>query len=578
MFINMLHNIRIMVTESGPNIGGPSKVRDTEVDVEKGGTLVRKLTLQDAVLFGIGAAIGSGILFAAAGGTAYAGPGVILSWIVAAILIAIVTIPYAEISSMAPRSGISARISYYSFGNYGGFMGGWGLLVWTIMIPPIEAIAVSTYASYYVPSLFNKTSGVLTLEGVGVSILLTVFFATLNLIGIGKFGRFNSVLTWFKIGGVVAFIILVPLLLFHTSNFSTPSFIPKNFSGIFIAIPATGILFSFGGYRQVADMAGEVKNPGKNVPRAVVLTLVIQSILYILIAVVIVGAVDFALVPNSTGPGDWNAVSKLGSPLADIMKEAAGVTVLGAGGALLSGLVVLALVFAIYSPLGTFGTDLTGGARIIYGYAKEGALPKAFGKTNRRGAPTLAIILASVLAVIFIIPYPSWYALVDFVVVAGSVNFAIVNASVPVLRRLYPDVKRPFRVPGINVWSLAGFIAASLLIYWATYPTTLYALIATLAGSIVFLYQGLTGDKAKIGLKHSAWIPVYIIGLIVLSYIGGTSTGGLGILAYPYDTIVLIVYAIIFWAISQIMSPKAPIRDLNELIQNAPKEEPKNKA
>ena len=93
-----------------------------ETDVEKGGTLVRKLTLHDAVLFGIGAAIGSGILFAAAGGTAYAGGAVVYSWIVAAILIAIVTIPYAEISAMAPRSGISARISYYAYGNYGGFM------------------------------------------------------------------------------------------------------------------------------------------------------------------------------------------------------------------------------------------------------------------------------------------------------------------------------------------------------------------------------------------------------------------------------------------------------------------------
>jgi amino acid transporter len=547
-----------------------------ETDVEKGGTLVRKLTLHDAVLFGIGAAIGSGILFAAAGGTEYAGGAVVYSWIVAAILIAIVTIPYAEISAMAPRSGISARISYYSYGNYGGFMGGWGLLVWTIMIPPIEAIAVSTYASYYLPALtYINSSGaiILSIYGILLSVALTIFFAVLNLIGVGRFGRFNTALTWLKIGAVVIFIIMVPLYIFHPGNFSlkAPFFISSSdFPGIFIAIPATGILFSFGGYRQVADMAGEIKNPKKNVPRAVILTLIIQSILYILMAIVIVGAVNFSLVPNSTGPGDWSAVANLGSPLADLMRETINKTIFGNPALVISGLVVLALLFAIYSPLGTFGTDLTGGARIFYGYSKEGSLPPVLGKTNKKGAPTYAIIAASVLAVIFVIPYPSWYTLVDFVVVAGAVNFAIVNASLPVLRKLYPKIERPFKVPSARLWSVIAFIASSLLIYWATYPVTIYALGVTLGGSLVFLYQVFTSKGQKIGLKHSIWIPFYIIGLIILSYIGGSQTGGTNLIPFPDDLYVVIIYAVIFWIISQVSAPKQPLRDLHEMIANAP--------
>jgi amino acid transporter len=547
-----------------------------ETDTEKGGTLVRKLTLHDAVLFGIGAAIGSGILFAAAGGTAYAGGAVVYSWVVAAILIAIVTVPYAEISAMAPRSGISARISYYAYGNYGGFMGGWGLLVWTIMIPPIEAIAVSTYASYYLPALtYINSSGaiILSIYGILLSVGLTIFFAILNLIGVGRFGRFNAALTWFKIGAVVIFIIMVPLYIFHPGNFSfkAPFFISSSdFPGIFIAIPATGILFSFGGYRQVADMAGEIRNPKKNVPRAIILTLVIQSILYVLMAIVIVGAVNFSLVPGSTGPGDWSAVSQLGSPLADLMRESINTTIFGNPALVISGLVVLALLFAIYSPLGTFGTDLTGGARIFYGYSKEGSLPPVLGKTNKKGAPTYAIIAASVLAVIFVIPYPSWYTLVDFVVVAGAVNFAIVNASLPVLRKLYPKVARPFKVPAARLWSVIAFIASSLLIYWATYPVTIYALGVTLGGSLVFLYQVFTSKGQKIGLKHSIWIPLYIIGLIILSYIGGAQTGGTNLIPFPDDLYVVMIYAVIFWIISQISAPKQPLRDLNEMISNAP--------
>ena len=287
-------------------------------------------------------------------------------------------------------------------------------------------------------------------------------------------------------------------------------------------------------------------------------------------AIVIVGAVNFSLVPNSTGPGDWKAVANLGSPLADLMRETVNKTIFGNPALVISGLVVLALLFAIYSPLGTFGTDLTGGARIFYGYSKEGSLPPILGKTNKKGAPTYAIIAASVLAVIFVIPYPSWYTLVDFVVVAGAVNFAIVNASLPILRKLYPKVARPFRVPAARLWSVIAFIASSLLIYWATYPVTIYALGVTLGGSLVFLYQVFTSKGQKIGLKHSIWIPFYIIGLIILSYLGGSQTGGTNLIPFPDDLYVVMVYAVIFWIISQVSGPRQPLRDLNEMIANAP--------
>lgn len=124
-------------------------MQDINTDNEQGAVLKRGLSLSDAALFGVGGAVGSGILFAAADGTSYAGPGVMLSWIIAAIIIVVVTIPYAEFSAMASRAGISARIAYYSYGKLGGFLSGWGLFLWAVVIPPIEAVAVSTYAAFY---------------------------------------------------------------------------------------------------------------------------------------------------------------------------------------------------------------------------------------------------------------------------------------------------------------------------------------------------------------------------------------------------------------------------------------------
>ena len=541
-----------------------------ELDIEKGSTLKRKFTLFDAALFGIGGAIGSGILFAAAFGTAYAGAAVIISWIIAAIMIVIVTIPYAEFSSMAPRAGISARISYYSYGTYGGFLSGWALFLWAVMIPPIEAVAVSEYAAYYVPALYSN--GFLTPYGIGLSILITVVFVFINLAGISKLGKFNSALTWIKIGSVITLIIMVPLVVFHPSNFTVPSFLPTiGWKGVFIAIPATGILFSFGGYRQVADMAGEIKNPKRNVPLAIGITLAVQSIFYILMSIVIIGSVNWNSLNASQG--QWSAVANLHSPLANLMQGSLS-TLTGDPAVVLSGLIFLALIFAIYSPLGTFGVYLTGSSRIIFGFSREDAMPKVLGKTDKRGVPVYAIVLVAIIGDLFLIPLPSWESLVNFVVVAAVVNFALVAASIPIIRKLHPNVERSFKVPAFKLWSLIAFVVSSLLVYWAMYPTTLYAISATLLGSIVFLYQASKMHWKNLGIKNSIWIPIYLLGLLLISYIGSDSTGGIGILHFPYDVFTVIIYGIAFWFISQAMAPKVPVGDMEALILKAPKEEP----
>ena len=541
-----------------------------ELDIEKGSTLKRKFTLFDAALFGIGGAIGSGILFAAAFGTAYAGAAVIISWIIAAIMIVIVTLPYAEFSSMAPRAGISARISYYSYGTYGGFLSGWALFLWAVMIPPIEAVAVSEYAAYYVPTLYSN--GFLTPYGIGLSILITVVFVFINLAGISKLGKFNSALTWIKIGSVITLIIMVPLVVFHPSNFTVPSFLPTiGWKGVFIAIPATGILFSFGGYRQVADMAGEIKNPKRNVPLAIGITLAVQSIFYILMSIVIIGSVNWESLGVSQG--QWGAVADLSSPLANLMQGSLS-TLTGDPAVVLSGLIFLALIFAIYSPLGTFGVYLTGSSRIIFGFSREDAMPKVLGKTDKRGVPVYAIVLVAIIGDLFLIPLPSWESLVNFVVVAAVVNFALVAASIPIIRKLHPNVERSFKVPAFKLWSLIAFVVSSLLVYWAMYPTTLYAISATLLGSIVFLYQASKMHWKNLGIKNSIWIPIYLLGLLLISYIGSDSTGGIGILHFPYDVFTVIIYGIAFWFISQAMAPKVPVGDMEALILKAPKEEP----
>ncbi len=524
--------------------------------------LKRGITTGQAIMFGVGGAVGSGILFAAAGGLLYAGPADIISWILTAIFIVLVTLPFAEYAAMFPRSGISARVAYYSYGSYGGFLSGWALLIWAATIPAIEAVAVSTYASFYFPFLYDSTTGVLTGYGILLSVLLLLGFFFLNLLGIGKFSAFNNILTWVKIGIVVAFIVILPIFIFHPSNFTTPEF-ATSFGGIFIAIPASGILFSFGGYRQVADMAGEVKNPKKSMPKIIGAVLAIQSLLYIGMAVVMIGSVNFS--GFKIKAGDWATISHLGSPLADIMKSNLSFVSPSVAG-LLSILIIIFFIFAIFSPGGTLGVYLTGASRILFGYAEEDALPEKLKYTTKHGAPVFSLIIIVIMSIIFLLPLPSWYALVDFVVVAAVANFAVASLSLPVLRRLYPNLERPFKIPYATLWSLVAFVIATYLIYWSTYPTTLYALGATLAGSLVFLYQAYRKNFKNLNLSNSIWIPIYIAGMIVLSYLGGTPTGGINFIPYPYDYLVLFIYAIIFWGIGLFSAPKQPLMSTDALL------------
>ncbi len=135
------------------NLNEAESIKRTKTGLKRG------INTHDAIMFGVGGAVGSGILFAAAGGTGYAGPAVIISWILTAVFIVLVTLPFAEYSAMFPRSGISARIAYYSYGSYGGFISGWALFIWAVTIPAIEAVAVSEYAAFYVPQLYNSTTG-----------------------------------------------------------------------------------------------------------------------------------------------------------------------------------------------------------------------------------------------------------------------------------------------------------------------------------------------------------------------------------------------------------------------------------
>jgi len=160
--------------------------------------LKRELSFWDLLFLSMGGIIGSGWLLAVNGAAAAAGPGVIFSWIIGGILLIFVALTFAEVSGMLPRSGAIVRYPHYSHGSYTGFILGWAYLLTAVTVPTIEAEAVVTYASTYVPSLVTS-SGVLSIpEGVVAAFLLMLFFFFLNYLGIKVLGKTNTGVTVWK--------------------------------------------------------------------------------------------------------------------------------------------------------------------------------------------------------------------------------------------------------------------------------------------------------------------------------------------------------------------------------------------
>ncbi|MEM2200082.1 MAG: APC family permease, partial [Thermoplasmata archaeon] len=162
--------------------------------------LRKALSLQDLFFLSMGGIIGSGWLLGVAAGASVAGPGATLSWIIGGVIILFIALTFAEISSAVPKTGAIVRYPHLAFGGYTGYIMSWGYFLSAVTVPTIEAEAVLTYASTYIPNIFHTVAGVSVLTSYGIlyAILLLIGFFFLNYFGIRLLGKFNTVATWWK--------------------------------------------------------------------------------------------------------------------------------------------------------------------------------------------------------------------------------------------------------------------------------------------------------------------------------------------------------------------------------------------
>ncbi|WP_048059420.1 APC family permease [Picrophilus oshimae] len=540
-------------------------------DVTEDKKLKKALSTWDLLFLSLGGIIGSGWLFAAAASAGTAGPSAIYAWIIGGVLIIFIALVYAELGGMLPRSGAIVRYGHYSHGGLAGLIFGWAYFLSAVSVPAVEAEGVITYAASYTPKYHiilattstNPITGVplliLTPLGILLAAILIVAFFMLNYAGVRLMGKTNTGMTWWKLIIPAATIVILFVVGFHTYEFTdiaSGGFLPYGWPAVFAAVSTDGIVFSYLGFRQAVDYGGEAKTPQKSIPIAVIGSVLIGIFVYVLLQVVFIGHLNLGAIGNNwsilTAPPTSNAyaTSISSAPFATLATSA--------------GLVALTYILyadAYVSPSGTLNVYAGTSARTLFGLGENGYLPESIKRVNKRTkVPVLSIILSMIIGLVFLAPFPSWYALVSLITSSTAFTYIVGGSALMVFRREAGELKRPFKLAGASILAPIAFIGATLIVYWSGWPTVGILSIAIFLGLLVYfillllarynIVHGIENIFTNKTIKAGIWVPAYILILDLLSYIGEKDYGGIGILKFPIDFLVVIVVGIIFYVIS----------------------------
>ncbi len=500
------------------------------------GKFKKQLSLMDLTFIGLGAIFGSGWLFAASHVSAIAGPAGIFSWLLGGFSVLLLGIVYCELGAALPRAGGVIRYPVYSHGPLLGYLMGFITLIAFSSLVAIEVVAARQYAAAWFPELTKAGSSDPSILGWLLQFGLLCLFFMLNYRSVKTFAMANNLVSVFKF--------IVPLLVigvlftfFKPENLYAQGFAPFGLSGVQMAVSAGGIIFAYLGLTPIISVASEVKNPQRTIPIALILSVLLSTVIYVLLQVAFLGGVPTEMLANG-----WAGVTKeLALPYRDIALA------LGVGW-----LAYLVVADAVISPSGCGNIYMNATPRVIYGWAQTGTFFKIFTRIDEKsGIPRPALWLTFGLSVFWTLPFPSWEALISVVSAALVLSYAVAPVSVAALRRNAPDMPRPFRVKWMGVMGPLSFIVAALIVYWSGWNTVSWLLGLQIVMFVVYLLcsRFVPTNHLSLGqqVRSSLWLIGFYAVTMVLSKLG--TFGGLGVLAHPFDTLVVAACAtgIYYW-------------------------------
>jgi basic amino acid/polyamine antiporter, APA family len=431
--------------------------------------LNRTLGLVPLVALSVGATLGTGIFVVLAEAAPAAGPAVVLSFVLAGLAALCSALSYAELAGSVPVSGSAYSYTYATLGEIIAWICGWCLL----LEYGVSVAAVAVGWGGYLNEFLQGTIGVTIPEAlaappgeggvVNVPAAVVVLLATgVLLLGVRESAWATTVTTVLKIA-VLVFFVAVAFTAFNSGNL-TP-FAPAGIAGI--SVGASAVFFSFIGFDAASTAGEEARNPKRDLPRAIILSLIIVTAIYVLVAFAAVAAVG----AGALGESD----ASLATALRTVTGQGWPAVVLALGAVIAIASVVL--------------TVLYGQTRILVAMSRDGLVPKMLSRVNRRSVPARNTALVGILVALLAAVVPL-NQLAEATSIGTLVAFGLVNIGVVVLRRTRPELPRSFRTPLMPFVPLLGLALCAYLITGLDAVTWLTFAIWTAIGLVVYFGYG----------------------------------------------------------------------------------------
>ncbi len=464
-------------------------------------SLTRTLGAFQLTMLGIGAVIGTGIFVLTAEAAQLAGPGMMISFMIAGFVCAFAALCYAEMASMVPVSGSAYTYSYAVMGEMIAWMVGWAL----ILEYAVAAGAVSVGWSGYVVGLLEHAlsidipstwvlgpfdGGMINLPAMFIAGLVT----WLLVIGTRESAAVNAILVVIKVAALTLFIILaIPVM--NMENFQP--FAPLGFAGISAA--AASIFFAYVGFDAVSTAAEETKNPQRNMPIGLIGSLAVCTIFYLLVAAGVIGTVGAQPI-GALDPGSVEltaACNAIGEQAVVCSNEALAWTMREIGWTQVGNLIGLAAGLALPSVILMM---MFGQTRIFFVMSRDGLLPQAFSKIHPKfHTPHVITIITGVAVALFAAVFP--VGQLARISNSGTLfAFAAVAIAVLVIRRTDPGRHRPFRTPMIYITAPIAVLGCVYLFFSLDTKSIMLFLIWAAVGLVVYFTY--SRSRSHVGLGH----------------------------------------------------------------------------
>jgi amino acid transporter len=471
----------------------------------------KKISLASAVGLGVSAIIGSGWLFAPYRCALVAGPGAIFSWIIAAVLVCFLGLCFSEIAALYPRRGLAAIIPTISHNKYFGFPFAVANWLGIVAVIPLEAMATIQYLIYLTPSMKPVffLYGSLTTVGTLLAIALVVLFALVNYWGTKIMVKTNNIFAVLKVIIPVVVSIAIIAVSFHGKNFIAEkhSVIPYGMSSVFNAILSSGIIIAFNGFQTIVSFASEVDKPARTIPKAVVISILLCLMIYLLLQVAFIAGIPPALISHG-----WSHLSMY-APIIQLT------LMLGLG--MLTSIIYFG---ATVAPSGTGIAFFGASTRMFTAMSRNKQMPSYFSQVDPViGLSRRSLLFNMGLAIAFLVFFRSWSSLAVIISLLHVLAYLPIPIALCVFRKNLAGRGYPYIVPYGRAVSLLLFVAFTYILSLSSVKglVALLGMISVFQAGFILLNIKSWSHCLEV-LKQCSGLAIFLFGLLLINYLSYT--------------------------------------------------------